>query len=64
MFMVFKKKQMIIGTLVVMLGVAGYLNYRYDTGPDSDKKKNKSKYRCGTGHRRNGNGIRKQCERV
>jgi len=39
MFMVFKKKQMIIGTLVVMLGVAGYLNYRYDTGPDSEKKK-------------------------
>lgn len=30
MFMVFKKKQMILTALVVMLGVAGYLNYRYD----------------------------------
>ncbi len=30
MFMVFKKKQMILTALVIMLGVAGYLNYRYD----------------------------------
>ena len=30
MFMVFKKKQMFLTALVVMLGVAGYLNYRYD----------------------------------
>lgn len=30
MFMVFKKKQMIMTALVLMLGIAGYLNYRYD----------------------------------
>ena len=30
MFMVLKKKQMLIAALVLMLGVAGYLNYRYD----------------------------------
>jgi len=30
MFMVLKKKQMIIATLVIMLGIAGYLNYKYD----------------------------------
>ena len=28
--MVFKKKQMIMTALVLMLGIAGYLNYRYD----------------------------------
>ncbi len=36
MFMVLKKKHMIITTLVIMLGVAGYLNYRYDK--DNPKK--------------------------
>ena len=30
MFMVLKKKQMIISALVIMLGIAGYLNYKYD----------------------------------
>ena len=30
MFMVLKKKQMLIVTLVLMLAIAGYLNYRYD----------------------------------
>lgn len=30
MFMIFKRKQMILTTLVLMLGIAGYLNYRYD----------------------------------
>ena len=30
MFMVFKKKQMIVTAMVLMLGIAGYLNYRYD----------------------------------
>ncbi len=30
MFMVFKKKQMVMTALVLMLGIAGYLNYRYD----------------------------------
>lgn len=35
MFMVLKKKQMLIATLVVMLGVAGYLNYRYDGVSDT-----------------------------
>ena len=30
MFMVFKKKQMIMTAFVLMLGIAGYLNYRYD----------------------------------
>ncbi len=36
MFMVFKKKQMIMTVLVLMLGIAGYLNYRYDTDPTAD----------------------------
>lgn len=35
MFMVLKKKQMLIATLVIMLGVAGYLNYRYDGVSDT-----------------------------
>ena len=30
MFMIFKRKQMILTALVLMLGIAGYLNYRYD----------------------------------
>ncbi len=30
MFMILKKKQMLIATLAIMLGIAGYLNYRYD----------------------------------
>ncbi len=30
MFMVFKKKQMIMTAMVLVLGIAGYLNYRYD----------------------------------
>lgn len=30
MFMVLKKKQLLIVTLVLMLATAGYLNYRYD----------------------------------
>lgn len=30
MFMIFKRKQMILTVLVLMLGIAGYLNYRYD----------------------------------
>ena len=30
MFMVLRKKQMILTALVLMLGIAGYLNYRYD----------------------------------
>lgn len=34
-FMVFKKKQILIATLVLMLGVAGYLNYKYDDGADT-----------------------------
>ncbi len=33
MFMVLKKKQMVMTALVLMLGVAGYLNYRYDKDP-------------------------------
>jgi len=37
MFMVLKKKQMIISALVIMLGIAGYLNYKYDnTGGAED----------------------------
>jgi len=36
MFMILKRKQMIITALVLMLGIAGYLNYRYDA--DSPKK--------------------------
>lgn len=36
MFMVLKKKQMLMITLVLMLAVAGYLNYRYD---DTDNSK-------------------------
>ncbi len=35
MFMVFKKKQMLIATLVIMLGVAGYLNYKYDDSAET-----------------------------
>lgn len=35
MFMVFKKKQMIIATLIIMLGIAGYLNYKYDNTSES-----------------------------
>jgi len=30
MFMIFRKKQMVMTALVLMLGIAGYLNYRYD----------------------------------
>ncbi len=30
MFMVLRKKQMIATAMVLMLGIAGYLNYRYD----------------------------------
>ena len=30
MFMILKRKQMIVTALVFMLGIAGYLNYRYD----------------------------------
>lgn len=33
MFMVFRKKQMVMTALVLMLGIAGYLNYRYDKQP-------------------------------
>ena len=33
MFMILKKKQMIMTTLVLMFGIAGYLNYRYDKKP-------------------------------
>ena len=36
MFMVFKKKQMIMTALVLMLGIAGYLNYRYDVPETSE----------------------------
>lgn len=36
MFMIFKKKQIIMTVLVLMLGIAGYLNYRYDTPPGGD----------------------------
>lgn len=36
MFMVFKKKQMIMTALVLMLGIAGYLNYRYDVPEASE----------------------------
>lgn len=35
MFMILKKKQMLIATLVIMLAVAGYLNYRYDDREDA-----------------------------
>lgn len=35
MFMVLKKKQMLIATLVLMLAAAGYLNYRYDDKEDA-----------------------------
>lgn len=35
MFMVFKKKQMVMTAVVLMLGIAGYLNYRYDKEPAS-----------------------------
>lgn len=35
MFMILKKKQLLIATLVIMLGVAGYLNYRYDGAEDT-----------------------------
>ena len=35
MFMILKKKQLLIATLVIMLGVAGYLNYRYDGSEDA-----------------------------
>lgn len=34
--MVFKKKQMIMTALVLMLGIAGYLNYRYDVPEASE----------------------------
>lgn len=34
MFMVLKKKQLLIVTLVLMLATAGYLNYRYDDTAD------------------------------
>ncbi len=34
MFMVFRKKQMVMTALVLMLGIAGYLNYRYDKEPE------------------------------
>ena len=33
--MVLKKKQMIMTALVLMLGIAGYLNYRYDVPEDA-----------------------------
>lgn len=33
MFMILKKKQMVTTALVLMLGIAGYLNYRYDKDP-------------------------------
>ena len=33
MFMVLKKKQMVMTAVVLMLGIAGYLNYRYDKEP-------------------------------
>lgn len=33
MFMVFRKKQMVMTAVVLMLGIAGYLNYRYDKEP-------------------------------
>ena len=36
MFMILKKKQMIMTTLVLMFGIAGYLNYRYDKKPVYD----------------------------
>ncbi len=36
MFMILKKKQLIMTTLVLMFGIAGYLNYRYDKKPDYD----------------------------
>lgn len=32
-FMILKKKQMVVTALVLMLGIAGYLNYRYDKDP-------------------------------
>lgn len=35
MFMIFKKKQMLIVTLAVLLAIAGYLNYRYDEKSDT-----------------------------
>ena len=40
--MVFKRKQIIAGALVVMIGLAGYLNYIYDeesqsAGADANK---------------------------
>lgn len=35
MFMILKKKQMVATTLVIMLGIAGYLNYRYDMDSDT-----------------------------
>ncbi len=36
MFMVFKKKQMVMTALVLMLGIAGYLNYRYDVPENAE----------------------------
>ncbi len=36
MFMVFKRKHMVITALVLMLGIAGYLNYRYDGQLDGE----------------------------
>ena len=34
MFMILRKKQMIMTALVIMFGIAGYLNYRYDSAPE------------------------------
>ena len=34
MFMILRKKQMIMTALVIMFGIAGYLNYRYDSAPN------------------------------
>ncbi len=49
MFMILKKKQMVATTLVIMLGIAGYLNYRYDMDSDTVASKELSKEEPGIG---------------
>ena len=49
MFMILKKKQMVATTLVIMLGIAGYLNYRYDMDADTVASNELSKDEPGIG---------------